>query len=440
MEGDYTPPLGCLKLQGEPDPASAVKQMPISSTNEVVVTYSGVHQAFQLAQAAQEAGLLERFYCSLFDAPGKWGGRLSTILGPDVLANRRADGLAAEGVVEFPWFELDFKLRRRFLCARENAWIGAAHRFDAWVARQLRCSEARLLIGVENCAFRSFQVARDKGMKLVYDCPGYNARYTQAAAEQTAQQYALPMVTVSDTPEMEQRKAAEMALADLVLCSSPVHAASLKTLGVPQGKVSIHPLWVEPARWYPPKEVKNVEPKLHVLYSGGITIRKGIPYLLEAVRKMAGLVDLTLVGLLGEDVRPLLEPAPEGVSLHLPVPRPELRAVYWRHDVLVLPSLGDSFGFVALEAMACGLPIIVTENCGVPVPDDSWRVPIMDANAIAARLQHYANNRELLHSDGERATAFARQYTPERYRTGIRKLLGQLLMDPSPCTNSPVLS
>lgn len=356
------------------------------------------------------------------------------------MANRRAEGLNAEGVVEFPWFELDFKLRQRFLWARENAWIGAAHRFDAWVARQLRCSEARLLVGVENCAFHSFQVARDKGMKLVYDCPGYNARYTQAAAEQTAQHFALPMVTVSDTPEMEKRKAAEMALADLVLCCSPVHAASLQALGVPQEKVAIHPLWIETARWHPAKEVPNPAPRLRVLYAGGITLRKGIPYLLEALRKLAGLVELTLVGLLSKDIRPLFARAPEGVSLQPPVSRPELRAVYWRHDVLVLPSLGDSFGFVALEAMACGLPVIVTENCGVPVPDDSWRVPIMDADAIGARLQLYADNRELLRSDGERAAAFARQYTPERYRAGIRKLLERLLEGDSPRNDSSVPS
>ena len=69
----------------------------------ITVTYSGVHQAYQLALAAQEAGLLDRFLCSSYDAPGKWGGLLSKVLGPEVLKNRRLDGMDAGRVVEYPW-------------------------------------------------------------------------------------------------------------------------------------------------------------------------------------------------------------------------------------------------------------------------------------------------------------------------------------------------
>jgi glycosyltransferase involved in cell wall biosynthesis len=109
------------------------------------------------------------------------------------------------------------------------------------------------------------------------------------------------------------------------------------------------------------------------------------------------------------------------------VSKSQLRDVYWKHDVLVLPSLGDSFGFVALEAMACGLPVIVTENCGVPVPDSAWRVPIMNSTAIARRLEYYASDRDALARDGKIAQVFAKQFTPERYREQIKNLLQKLL-------------
>ena len=49
--------------------------------NSVTVAYSGVHQAFQLALAAQEAGLLEAFLCSMQARPGKLGGRLAAVMG-----------------------------------------------------------------------------------------------------------------------------------------------------------------------------------------------------------------------------------------------------------------------------------------------------------------------------------------------------------------------
>jgi hypothetical protein len=42
--------------------------------NRIVVAYSGVHQSYQILLAAEELVELDRFYCSIFDAPGKWGG------------------------------------------------------------------------------------------------------------------------------------------------------------------------------------------------------------------------------------------------------------------------------------------------------------------------------------------------------------------------------
>jgi glycosyltransferase involved in cell wall biosynthesis len=104
-----------------------------------------------------------------------------------------------------------------------------------------------------------------------------------------------------------------------------------------------------------------------------------------------------------------------------------LRQQYWNADVLVLPSLLDTFGFVALEAMACGLPVIVTENCGVPVPEQSWRVPIMDSEKLAERLLMYAADREGCRDDGAKAVRFASEFSPARYRHQIQVLLSRLL-------------
>jgi glycosyltransferase involved in cell wall biosynthesis len=80
-----------------------------------------------------------------------------------------------------------------------------------------------------------------------------------------------------------------------------------------------------------------------------------------------------------------------------------------------------------MEAMACGLPVVVTDNCGVPVPVDTWRVPVMNATAIAERLHHYLEDRELLRLDAVRAVEFARCFTPARYRAAICRVFTQTL-------------
>ena len=398
-----------------------------SRQNAVTVAHSGVHQAFQIALAAEEAGLLETFYTSIFDAPGKWGGWVAQWVGHDALTSRRADGLPRARVIENPWPEVKSRVRRFFSPHSLNGDIYAAQEFDLWVSRQLRHSSSKVFVGVENGAFHSFPVAKEKGMKLVYDCPGYNARQTQSAAEETAWRFGLEVVSIGDTPEIARRKEIEIHLADYILCGSPAHAESLRPLGATVEKTVISPLWIDARAWFPPGPQPPRRGKLRVLYAGKITLRKGIPYLIEAARSLANDLELTLVGDVTADVLPILQKPEPFLTVKAAVVKSALRQIYWENDLLVLPSLGDSFGYVALEAMACGKPVIVTDHCGVPLPDPSWRVPVMNSEAIAKRFNHYLSARSALEDDGRRAAEFARQFTPERYRIGIRNLLTDLL-------------
>jgi glycosyltransferase involved in cell wall biosynthesis len=113
---------------------------------------------------------------------------------------------------------------------------------------------------------------------------------------------------------------------------------------------------------------------------------------------------------------------------HLPyVTKAELKELYRGHDVLVMPTLGDSFGFVTVEAMASGMPVIASRNAGAPVPDESWRVPPHDSEAIRARLLAYHADRELLRHDGDVAAAFGQGFRPTNYRSRAGKVFQELL-------------
>jgi glycosyltransferase involved in cell wall biosynthesis len=385
-----------------------------------------VHQAFQIALAAEEAGLLDTFYGSIFDAPGKWGGRAGFLFGKNALANRRCPGLPSERLVEYPRPEFVSRLKRIGGFARRDEWIWTAMRFDRHIATVLSKRNCRLFVGVENCAAESFRVGHRRSMKLVYDCPGFNPELSDQLARQAADEWKLPRPEPSDAPVIRANKDQELALADRVLVYSEVHQRSWEQRGVPTEKFVRIPLWIEPSVWLPQPEASPSRGLLRVLYAGRGTLRKGLPYLVDAVRKCGSLARLDCIGKIQKELQPLVSALPN-VNVFEPVPKAQLRNHYWNHDVLVLPSLGDSFGFVALEAMACGLPVIVTENCGVPVPDPAWRVPIMNSNAVAQRLEHYAKDREALARDGQTAQQFARQFTSERYREQIKNLLLRLL-------------
>ena len=112
-----------------------------------------------------------------------------------------------------------------------------------------------------------------------------------------------------------------------------------------------------------------------VLYVGRLEPLKGVDILVKAVADldMVGSTRLLIVG--GDkQTDPLAEKLgalaaslgiAEKVTFAGPVPQSELPTYYGAADVLVLPSHYESFGLVALEAMACGTPVVVSRVGGL---------------------------------------------------------------------------
>jgi phosphatidylinositol alpha-mannosyltransferase len=119
-----------------------------------------------------------------------------------------------------------------------------------------------------------------------------------------------------------------------------------------------------------------------IVFVGRPDPRKGLPVLLEALRRLPAEVTLDLVGPQGEF-------GPR-VRAHGPAGDATRRELLARADVLCAPSLGgESFGVVLLEAMASALPVVASDIPGyrAVLPGECGRlVPPGDAGALAAAL------------------------------------------------------
>ena len=404
--------------------------MKTENSRSVIVAYGGVHQAFQIALAAEEAGLLETFYGSLFDAPGKWGKWFGLMMRSETLINRRTPGIASNRLEEIP---TPFLLNRfAGITGRTRGWYPwykANFAFDRKAAARLQYSRARLFVGTETCTRDSFRAAGKNKMIKVLDCPQAHPVFLTRLFKEAADHLKVPPPPPFDPPELAARKAEEFAMADIFLVISEMQRRSFIEAGFPAKCLVAIPLWVDSQLWFPPadKQPSSSSSPLKILFVGNIGLRKGIPYLTQAVEKCGDRVQLTLVGINSGETNDFISRNKSLIRYAGTKNKTELREIYGQSDILVLPSLVDTFGFAALEAMACGLPVIVTENCGVPVPEPAWRVPIMNSDAIAQRLEYYVANREALQFDGAIARQFSKQFTPERYREQIKNLLRELL-------------
>jgi glycosyltransferase involved in cell wall biosynthesis len=126
-----------------------------------------------------------------------------------------------------------------------------------------------------------------------------------------------------------------------------------------------------------PKSNEGNPPRF--LYAGRLLYWKGIHIALRAFADVARQIpgaQFTVVGD-GPERAALEEGVSDGIKFVSRVPQDELFSLYETHDLLLFPSLHDSGGFVALEALAHGMPVVcldlggpgdlVTSGCGIVV-------------------------------------------------------------------------
>lgn len=166
---------------------------------------------------------------------------------------------------------------------------------------------------------------------------------------------------------------------------------------------------------------------LRVLFAGQVNQRKGLSYLLDAVARLGGEVRLTLIGAASSAMQQRLTDEHPEVELLSPLPRPLLLEAMRAADVLVLPSLAEGFGLVALEAMTVGTPAIVSERTfGTDVitdGQDGWVVPAGSADALRAVLEKLIADRPRLTTVGAAAQRTAQRFSWERYTSSVRQFL-----------------
>lgn len=384
---------------------------------------------FQLAVAAHEIGELDGFFASVIDGEERWGRRLGRLAPAATVRPLGWESLPTAKVWEFPWPLLINRVLKKYLPARitEYRWSNAW--FDHAAARWLRRRPAQIFVGAETCALESLCQAGKMGMKRVLDCPGIPAQVLDAEARRAAAAFGVNISSSSNSLAVRRRKQLELAQAEVVLCCSEFQRTHLLTLNPGIKRAEVISLWANVDFWSVDASERicsrQGEP-LRVLYAGAVSLKKGVPYLLEAVEPLASQVAVTLAGEVSPEMLQILRRFRSHRSLPY-LPKNELRELYREHDVLVMPTLGDSFGFVTIEAMASGLPVIASQNAGAPVPNEDWRVPPHDAEAIRHRLLAYHADRERLHEDGKVAASFAAQFTPERFRARAGELFKELL-------------
>ncbi|HSZ64344.1 MAG TPA: glycosyltransferase family 4 protein [Terriglobales bacterium] len=172
-------------------------------------------------------------------------------------------------------------------------------------------------------------------------------------------------------------------------------------------------------------------PSRFILFVGRLVPEKGVFDLLEAYAKLDSCAR-SEVGLVfagdGVSRAELTEKAkrinPGTVCFPGFAQREDLAGFYALADVLVLPTHSDPWGLVVNEAMACGLPIVVTSvaGCSASLVENGWNgyvVPPRDSEQLSEAIDSVVRQSELRQQMCARSLERIRNYSPEACATGL---------------------
>ena len=189
--------------------------------------------------------------------------------------------------------------------------------------------------------------------------------------------------------------------ADMIITPSLASRKDLeKAFRVPRDRIRLIPLGVEA----PSERLPEGRDERKILYVGILERRKGIEALIRATAQLRPDypdLHLTIVG--RGPSRSKLERLARMLNLHGSVSFPgyvsdtELRRLYARSGIFVLPSLQEGFGIVLLEAMVHGLPVVTTAAGSIPEVVENCAICVRpgDTGALAAGLRRVLDDASL---------------------------------------------
>ena len=159
----------------------------------------------------------------------------------------------------------------------------------------------------------------------------------------------------------------------------------------------------------------GIEPhRLVLCFRSVVNDFKGLQYVIEALDRLQTQVPICLLTLNDKGRIEKFKDRFQVVELGWTNDDSVMQDVYSATDLFLMPSLADSFGLMAVEAMACGKPTICFEGTALPevvfTPEAGLAVPSRDSAALAAAMERLIGDPQERLARGARSRQLAEQH------------------------------
>lgn len=400
---------------------------------DIVYVHHGAARIYDTVAAIGRAGYECRYLAGYYYVENGLPERLLRAVGAhrtlDRLRRRHDPELAPANVERSFFLELLMLLEVRFPRLLPNFVVWRNRCIDLRAAARVWRLRPKAVIVCDTHALHTLRMAKRVGAVAILD---QIIGHLSAGNRILAEERALHPEILSDfrpAPAHQVRRCLlEVREADYIFAPSDYVRDSLIEAGADRDRIFLLPYGVDTATF--DRGSEPPAPPFRILFAGHVGLRKGVIYLLEAVRRLArDDVELVLLGRIEGDGG-WLSPY-RGLFVHRGhLPHAEIPAMFRESHVYVYPSLHEGSTVSIYEAMATGLPVVTTPNAGSVVRDgiDGYVVPIRDVDALAGRIAALLDDAGLRARMGASARRRAAEYTWDAYAARLSAFLGKLLV------------
>lgn len=256
--------------------------------------------------------------------------------------------------------------------------------FDHWVARQLPRTKPKIVVGYEMCCSETFRVAKSMGITCVLDAAAfhYTLQYKLLLEDKVgAQTWA--------GKRLRQRKQIEIGLADKIICVSELARRSYIDAGVDGARIQVNQVGCDVAKFaISGASACAGSPKFAFVGIPGH--HKGFDLLISSHAQLLRQFPDAELHVVGDSTMVKRLDTSDHVYIHGKLSHEKLSKLFSQLDCLVLPSRLESFGMVVVEALAAGVPVIVSDHAGASEAiiegENGWVVPAGNESALFERM------------------------------------------------------
>lgn len=380
----------------------------------ICVSSSTKLHAFQLAEQLERHNMLSKLYSIYHQKKNPLVARFNS--------RKDVEKIKLDHVHTFPWLALVMRFKKDpFLT---NSF------FDSQVAKQLRRNtDYKALICWSGMSIKGIKQAKRDGKVVVLERGSSHIGFQIPLLEE---EYARWGFTFKRDNRVIDQEVEEYGLADYITIPSEFVRTTFLQKGISNEKLFKNNFGS--TSYFKPTKPKHT--KFTILYVGSLSLRKGLPYLFEALQLLKMdpvLYDVWFVGTVQKEIQEMLPRYTKPNWKFLgQVNHYDLPDVISVCSVAVHPSLEEGLSMVIPQLMSCGVPVIATTNTGgADIIEDGvngYIIPIRSPEVIAEKLSILFHDQLKLAAMQQHAQQYGQQFgTWDQYGDRYVSFLTELI-------------